>query len=872
MLFFCAGIALAGGGLDPTGKEERGATFESVVDLESIAPSDEGVIQIDIPGIGSRDFLSRFVGDTLFLPYMTFCDFLRIPINVSPDYLELSGQMPLGQPFEISRLSSTARSGRTDVFVPPTAIRVARGEVYVEQSFLLKVLNLQATYDTMELKLRLVPDEKIPALQWKKSADKYAALAYEEEPGMAPPEADVERHFLGNPVIDWNLNHQAARSSQATNANFRVGTELLFGTLELNSSFNAMNFKKESFQGRLNNWAWRYFMPTFSPIRQIGVGHMAIGSRDYYTAEVSNVPLTPRSGFAIHDIRGQTQAGWTVELYDGARLVDVTTADSAGRYDFRVPVGYGTVDRTLRFVGPYGESMTEQRRIQLNPQMVPEGEIEYSTRVGIEKFDPTAPVAAEGRLTLGISSTLSIGVEGMMATSSIKSFSKDSVDPAAFANLWFGDAGSMTVSANPIKGFGKLDYYTIASEGWSGRVELDSVAFNGSRFIAQAIAAVPVGSWTPSVIVRMAKDDFGYAPEITPGISMALWGVNLIGTVRTQFPYLRTATSLIDPQRERKLTAYTNLRAIFPTSMGAIFNLDLDYDWNARRMPRLDLSVYHRVLPGLGVNLSYSLADITKVTWHSISNGQLRLQFDVDLKQSKAIISGGQQGGEFSGYLMAQGSAMISPMGVVTTPTYALGQSAILVKPFHDTNQNGVRDANEDYLDPITCTISQGRNSMVSPDGSFTGLVANSQWVLEVDRWTFADQGIFPTKTRFSVFTTPSSLQVIEVACVEGFDVLGTCKVEEGTTASGKKMDFGGLLNGLRVQLVSSTNGAVFDGEVFSDGSIFIPGVCAGEYRVVLDQNQLASRRLAMLSTSDQITLNSENHRMPTILLQRVAR
>lgn len=866
--------AWAGGGLDPTGKEEKGATLESVLDLESISPSDEGVVQIELPGIGARDFMTRFVGDTLFVPYMTFCDFLRIPNNVSPDYLRIGGQMPVGQNFEISRLSSTAHTARTDLVLPPTAIRVAGGEVYVEQSFLMKVLGLTAIFDTNDLKLRIVPDEKIPAVQFQKNNEKYANLAFEDDQNPMMPVADVERNLFGNPVIDWSVTHQTVASTNATAGSFRLGTEFLFGTLEVNTTANMVNFNPHTFKNQVNNWNWRYFTPQSSIVKQIGIGQLAVNDKQYFAAQVSNVPLTPRSGFAVHDLRGQTQPGWTVELYDGPRLVDVTTADSSGRFLFHVPVGYGTVDRLLRYVGPYGEVSTEERRIQLNTQMVPEGEFDYTAKFGFKDLDLRSPLASEFHGEFGMAEWISIGAEGALASANFKSISQDSIQGAVFTNLWLGDAHSVTARYSIRDRKFSAEYYTMTTDGLSVRGTIDSLTMNLQSFTAQGVVSLPAGDYTPGLLMRVAKGPWGYLPELDPTLTASVFGFNLIGSVRMLFPTIKTPYSIIDPMVERRFSAYGTLRVLKPLFSGWVATAELNYNQLRSTLESFDAGLYMRVLNNIGLNLGVTFHDLDfgHLSMKDLRNAGLRMQVDFDFDQTKVTAFGGRDGGNMSANFQAQGSAMISPVGIMASRNFGLGQSAIMIKPFRDANQNGVHDPGEEFLAPMVATLSQGHTQYTSTDGSFTSLPANTQWTLEVDRWTFAEDGLFPNKTRYPIFTTPSSMQVIEVACVEGFDVMGSCKVDDGSTGTGKKQDFGGLLNGLRLQLVSAATGAAFDGEIFSDGSIFIPGVCAGEYRIIFDQNQLASRRLSILTMSDVVTLSSDGHRIPTIILQRTAR
>ena len=62
------------------------------IDMEALFPSEEGLVRIEVPGVDARDFLARFMGDTLFVPFTSLCDFLRIKSTVSPDQNRIEGR------------------------------------------------------------------------------------------------------------------------------------------------------------------------------------------------------------------------------------------------------------------------------------------------------------------------------------------------------------------------------------------------------------------------------------------------------------------------------------------------------------------------------------------------------------------------------------------------------------------------------------------------------------------------------------------------------------------------------------------------------------------------------------------------------------
>ncbi len=149
-------------------------------------------------------------------------------------------------------------------------------------------------------------------------------------------------------------------------------------------------------------------------------------------------------------------------------------------------------------------------------------------------------------------------------------------------------------------------------------------------------------------------------------------------------------------------------------------------------------------------------------------------------------------------------------------------------------------------------------------DGRFYQLPPNRECEVEVDRWYHTELGLFPSSSRFSLYTGSSSQQLIDIPFVEGFDVSGRCEI--GTPQGSLKIS---ALNGLRIQLVSSANGSLYEGEVYNDGSIYIPSVGAGTYTVVFDDEQLASRHLNVVSMPETVTLDRENDRLVDVVFGR---
>ena len=194
----------------------------------------------------------------------------------------------------------------------------------------------------------------------------------------------------------------------------------------------------------LDSWKWRFLLPGSPFLTQFVVGALNVQRGDYYTLEISNAPLVPPSVFGTHLLRGNTQPGWTVEMHEGGRLKEVTQADSLGRYSFEVPFSYVGAERTIVQVGPHREQIRERHRLILPQSMNQPGKIQYDARLVTQQVDSLTFVGGSGRLSAGISSWLTAGVEGSLVPVDMERLAIDSIKPSAFANLWIGEATSLS--------------------------------------------------------------------------------------------------------------------------------------------------------------------------------------------------------------------------------------------------------------------------------------------------------------------------------------------------------------------------------------------------------------------------------------------
>ncbi len=849
-------------------KDKVESALEGVIGVDFVTPSEEGLVQVEVHGVAAADLIARFVGDTLFVPYILLSDFLRIPNSVSRDGRTITGEFPKGEPFVIDRTTATAYYRGDSVGYPPASVRSMSGEIFIEHKLFAKILGLVMRFDVMRLKLVIDPNDKLPVVEWAKTSNRLAMMQNSEHGTRDVLLAPIDRHLLGNPVVDWNLSSTYGNGRASGALTLRGGGELLYGSLEVNATTAVVTGGAPS--TNVSNWNWRFPIPELSAIRQIVVGTMPIRRNSYLGIELTNVPLAPRKQFGAYDLSGYTQPGWMVEMYKGNSLVDMVQADSNGFYRFQVPVGYGTTDRMLRQIGPYGEVVTEERRLQLNPDMIPPGEVQYTSTFGLGNGGLSnltdGPFALEGRLDAGLTQFMSMGLEGFTRGPTLGSATLDSVHATAVANLWLGGTTSLSLRHQFGTNLDAGELLWVMPSNNTLRLIIDSASIPDRTFIASASGSQYLGRFSVSAAGRYRHQLDAKSLELEPTVSGYVPGVSFSLGAAMTLP-IGSSTNAAGSGGEigdslatvdhRTLAATTQIIATpFPW---LVLTAQGRYDVVNRTIQTLRLSSYTRVSDAIGLNLNYSLpeGDLTRST--------LQLQLGLTLDFTRATVTGSYSDGEFSTASIAQGSLLASRAGLRMLPDGSVGQAALIFTAFHDRNFNGVRDDGEEELDPPSVYLNMDGVNSSAEDGKFFQLPPNRQCVVEVDRWTHADEGLFPGSQHYVVYTAPSSQRIIEIPFCEGFDVTGRCLFQSDDTNSVASNSV--YLNGLRVQLIGADGMSTYDGEVYSDGSIYVPAVAAGHYTVRFDGSQLHSRRLRLIDAPQQVLLTKENSSLPQVLL-----
>lgn len=821
----------------------------------------EGIINIGIQGIASQTLFVRFAGDTLFLPLLQLCDFLRIPVTASEDFTLIGGELPLGSPFSINRGKSVAFLDPDSTVIGNGLLRLIGGELYIEQGFFARWLKLPMTYDTVRLRLVISADSRLPRVQLSRDRKKYASLLRDDYMPHLWPQSVVGRQLAGYPTLDWSLAASRRTTVNHVRGLIQVGMPLLYGIFNANVSATHDALDTTSQSLALDWWTWQLFFPDFSPLQRVLLGSNHSDESNQYVLEISNTPLSPRLAYVTEELTGLAQPGWTVEMYDGTRLVDVTRADSTGRYGFVLPVGYGTTTRTIVLVGRHGERYSEERRIEMSPLLVPAGELQYQTRATTTHDAVGNRAEAVAYAGFGVTDRLTVGLEAVLRQSDIQGIAADSIYPALSTGLWVGTSGFLGLRYNPRLSLLKGEASWFSTENITLRLGMDSLSLLDGSFISTGSASYQQGALLYGAMGRYAHIAGRRVIQVQPRLGGYFSGVSFNLSTDLKWTAFDFDEGAITPELRYNRAVMSHLHVVTALIPRLLINGRASYDHQMRNFDALSFSASMYLTRTVGLNFSYS---VNAPDW---SSPLLQLQVRLDLNRAVGVtVSGDYRDREFGASTYMQGSAQFSSNGTQFSRHPSAGGTTIIVRGFDDTNGNGLWDNGEADLGVQPARLSIGANQMNGKNGMFTSIPANRECLIEVDRWIHADRQIFPRRTMFSLYSAPSSVHTVDVPYASGVDVSGRCEAVSATGAMLK----GSVILGLSIHLVALDGSASYDAEIFHDGTLVVIGVAMGDYRIELDQRQLAARRLQVRSMPDSVTVSLTSTHLPVITLEPI--
>lgn len=779
-----------------------------------------------------------FDGDSLYVPLGEVLRTLGVPV-----VLDLDGGRATGfflhpdAGYELDLAAGAARlSGRETALGSRDAL-VGDLDLYVLPSALEAIFGIRVLVDLGELALRIDPlDRVFPVVAAERRRRlRSAAAGSDRFAPHAPLRAARLRRGLYGGVLDYSIDTSTGEGPAFTSFAFATGFEAAGGDLEagIRGAASAEGLRASDVRG-----SWRYvFSDGNRRLSQVRVGSMTpagLRAFDLHGFRVTNEPVQRRRLFAVHAVRGKTHPDAEVELYVNGQLQDFAIADGMGSYEFRVPLFYGRSVLSLRFYGPGGEFLSEERGIPVPFGLVPAGEVDYSIAGGARAGEDGG--ALLGRVAWGITDrvTNAAGLEyvdgpasgselvffdGLVARLTEGLHAAVDVAPGAFTRATVeGFSPSLASAGLELTRFSDSPTYNPAGDDWRLRIR----GFSPFQVGGVGMTGRLMADWTRS---EAGESD----------AALELEAVASVGRLRQSLGIrARSAGGFLGPAESRELL------------LGTLYNLSGHAGALGPLNGTLVRALYTRGLDAASADrveltLSRPLTRDTRIAVSAERNfgldaGRLEVRVTYDGDPLLATLGLRRGGGATRVRQTLRGALALDPANGRLVPTKQpwIGRSGAAFRFFVDRDGDRVYSPGEELVDGgavrfrESVAVRRGQDNVLRA----VDLLAYYRYSVRIDETSVRNPSLVPAVREFSFVTDPNSYKPIDVPFYVGGEVEGvvTLRDERGTRP----------LAGARLE-VRCLDGCEYEGSTatFADGSYYLPALPPGRYEISLAEEQL---------------------------------
>jgi hypothetical protein len=331
-------------------------------------------------------------GDDVYLPLGELSKLLTIAIRTQPIEGRAGGYVLDEQRgFSLDVIGREVMVEHKREVLDRTKVKLQADDIYVASRLLSRWLPVDLQIDMSSLALTVRPREKLPlqaGLERQDRSKRGGTRGEYVEPDF-PRVATPYRKF-DTPSIDQTLGVDVRRAGGAGQTSAAYTAYLTGDLLGLEAELYAnRNLRDRATDVRWslgrNDPAANLLGPLHARTAMIGsvpapgVANIALSSSTGNGITVGNRPLNQPTRFDRHNLQGDLQPGWDVELYFNDGLVAFQQSRPDGKYSFTdLPLVYGANEFRLVFHGPLGQLRVERHSFLLEQSMIKPGETYYS--------------------------------------------------------------------------------------------------------------------------------------------------------------------------------------------------------------------------------------------------------------------------------------------------------------------------------------------------------------------------------------------------------------------------------------------------------------------------------------------------------------
>lgn len=802
------------------------------------AEYEEFTIKLHVDKLGVYEMEAVYFNDNVYLPIIELFGKLEIYLTHSAQLDTISGYI-LNQEnaYTVNSYSGKITFQNKEKTLSKDQIISTFKDVYLPGKVYQEMFGMTMDFNFRELTVFLRSDIELPVIKQLRIKNLRKSLSALN--GELSSDTVIRRKWkwIGGAVIDWSLQSKEELTG-ANEQQFKssLGMEILGGELNCRSTL----VRDSTIRLQNTTVKWRYVNDRLPLLKQIEAGNLNVNLSgqtisNFCGIKLTNSPYAVRKTFGSYFIERKTNPGWEVELYVNGVLVNFTTADMNGYFNFEVPLVFGNSMIVIRYYGPWGQESMEEIPLNIPFSFTPHKHFEYQTYTGITA-DTSRYLFNKTKLSYGLArwATLNAGYEYFAGNSQNPHLFSGSLNMALGSKLLL-NCSYLHRSNTYIELLYRTKRNMILTAKHRQYAKNQEIIRTPNSMESELDINVPV--WNRKMKIYLRSSNRGiYNHAVFSFMSESAVSF-FYKRVNTSFAFLSSRLSTIN----WSTTVY------FKKNWSLVHNSI--YAISSRRAVSSMIQVQKRFNRQFfiesGMTYSYATNQVQV-------NMSLYCNFNFMRGSLNTTI---QKKGLASTQTLAGAVHITSgPKPVFASNSANVGMAGLDVFVFLDINHNNKRDKNEPLIKNVSVAINRGKQLFTDNDTlhRFVSLEPYTTYLITVANNGFPSISWVLEKATWSVTTEPNRIQKILVPVKPMGEIeLHVSFRKKGVITPAKR---------LIVYLVDQKGQVVAKGLTEQDGTFSYLGLVPGKYEIKFDEKQLKGLELSSdyLQTAFEIKISAQ--------------
>ncbi len=774
-------------------------------------------IKLNVDKLGVYEMEAIYYNENIYLPIIDLFRKLDIYLNHSVQLDTINGFI-LSNDNSYSLNSNSGKITFRDKVqtLKPEQIISDYKDVYLPGKIYQELFGMTMDFNFRELTVFLRSDIELPIIKQLRIKKMRANLLTLTGESTADTTISRKWNWIRGAVIDWNLQSKEDNSgSNVQQFRSSFGMEILGGELNWRSTVtrdSSVRFESTSIK-------WRYVNDKLPILKQIEAGNVTVSLTgqtisNFYGIKLTNTPYTIKKTFGSYLIQRRTNPGWDVEIYVNGILVNFTTADMNGDFNFEVPLVFGNSIILIRYYGPWGQESTEEIPISIPFSFTTHKHVEYQTYSGITA-DSSRFFFNKTKVSYGLSrwATINAGYEYFQGNPLNKHIFSGSLNLALGKNLLLNY--SYLHQSNH---YVELMY----------RTKRNFVITGKHRQYLKKQTIIQTTNWGESEL----------------GMNLPVWNrklkIYLRSTNRLAFTAARhsfiseSAISFFYKRINTGFTLITSKESVLSWNTSFYFKKN----WSILHTSLYSISYKRPVSSSIQIQKKFNklfFAETNLTYSYSTKSLQAGVSIYLNFNFMRSAVNVSMSKKQLSSTQTLAGSVHFTsrPNPVFVSNSNGVGRAGLDVLVFLDINHNDKRDENEPLIKNASVAINRGKQIFNENDSihRFVSLEPYSPYLLTVANNGFPSISWIIEKSTWSIVTSPNQIKKVFIPVKPMGEVemkISLLKNQEITPA-----------HRLIIYIVDRNNRQVGKGLTEQDGYFSFLGLAPGNYQIKFDEKQL---------------------------------